>query len=242
MAAGYIAMQNRHNSTDKAQFKPKYFYQFRIILIGDSTVGKSSLLRQFTEGQFIDTSDPTVGVDFHVRVVMLSADVRIKLQIWDTAGQERFRSITYSYYRNTVGCLIIYDITSRESFLHVEDWLTEARQCVEEQDVVFMLVGHKVDRESRRVVSTEEGERFAEANNMMFIETSAKVLCNVEEAFFSVAEEVYKRMERGDLGLKDGWDGIKALPMRPTDVLGIGHTLSAEDLLEHQESRRCCKS
>ena len=75
MAAGYIAMQNRHNSTDKAQFKPKYFYQFRIILIGDSTVGKSSLLRQFTEGQFIDTSDPTVGVDFHVRVVMLSGEI-----------------------------------------------------------------------------------------------------------------------------------------------------------------------
>lgn len=171
-----------------------------------------------------------------------SADVRIKLQIWDTAGQERFRSITYSYYRNTVGCLIVYDITSRESFLHVNEWLTEARQCVEEHDVVFMLVGHKIDRESRRAVSTEEGERFAEANNMMFIETSAKVLCNVEEAFFIVTEEVYKRMERGDLGLKDGWDGIKALPMRPTDVLGIGHAVSAEDLLEQQESRRCCSS
>lgn len=169
-----------------------------------------------------------------------TADVRIKLQIWDTAGQERFRSITYSYYRNTVGCLIVYDITSRESFLHVKDWLREARQCVEEQDVVFMLVGHKIDKESRRVVSTEEGERFAEANNMMFIETSAKVLCNIEEAFISVTEEVYKRMERGDLGLRDGWDGIKALPMRPTDVLGIGHAPSVEDLLEQQESRKCC--
>lgn len=169
-----------------------------------------------------------------------SADVKIKLQIWDTAGQERFRSITYSYYRNTVGCLIVYDITNRESFLNVKDWLSEAKQCVEESDVVFMLVGHKIDKESRRVVSTEEGERFAEANNMMFIETSAKVLCNIEEAFIRVTEEVHKRMERGDLGLKDGWDGIKALPMRPTDVLGIGHAASAEDLLEQQESRRCC--
>ena len=75
---------------------------------------------------------------------------------------------------------------------------------------------------------------------MMFIETSAKVLCNIEEAFIRVTEEVYKRMERGDLGLKGGWDGIKALPMRPTDVLGIGHAASAEDLLEQQESRRCC--
>lgn len=167
--------------------------------------------------------------------------MRIKLQIWDTAGQERFRSITHSYYRNTVGCLIVYDITSRESFLNVREWYFEAKQCVEEQDVVFMLIGHKIDKESRRVVSTEEGERFAEQHNMMFIETSAKVVCNIEEAFFSVTEEVYKRMERGDLGLRDGWDGIKALPMRPTDVLGIGHAASAEDLLEQQESRKCCR-
>nr|XP_058956595.1 ras-related protein Rab-39B-like [Pocillopora verrucosa]XP_058956596.1 ras-related protein Rab-39B-like [Pocillopora verrucosa] len=232
---------SRQRSADAARFKPKYFYQFRIILIGDSTVGKSSLLRQFTEGQFIENSDPTVGVDFHVRVVMLTSDVRIKLQIWDTAGQERFRAITYSYYRNTVGCLIVYDITNRESFLNVKDWYTEAKNCVEESDVVFMLIGHKIDKESMRKVSTEEGERFAEANNMMFIETSAKVLCNIEEAFFRVTEEVHKRMERGDLGLREGWDGIKALPMRPTDVLGIGHAISAEDLLEHhQESKKCC--
>ena len=172
--------------------------------------------------------------------LLFVGDVKIKLQIWDTAGQERFRSITYSYYRNTVGCLIVYDITNRESFLHVSDWLIEAKQCVEESEVVFMLVGHKIDKESRRVVSTEEGERFAETHNMMFIETSAKVLCNIEEAFISVTEEVYKRMERGYLGLKEGWDGIKALPMRPTDVLGIGRVASAEDLLEQQESRRCC--
>ncbi|EDO32176.1 predicted protein [Nematostella vectensis] len=223
--------------------KPKYFYQFRIILIGDSTVGKSSLLRQFTEGQFFENSDPTVGVDFHVRVLELKGDVRIKLQIWDTAGQERFRSITYSYYRNTVGCLIIYDITNRDSFVNVMDWYKEAKQCVEEAEVVFMLVGHKIDKESKRVVSTEEGECFAEAHNMMFIETSAKVLCNIEEAFISVAEEVYKRMERGELGLRDGWDGIKALPMRPHDILGISHALSAEDLIEQQsDSKKCCSA
>lgn len=134
----------------------------------------------------------------------------------------------------------MYDITNRDSFLNITDWYKEAQNCVEESEVVFMLVGHKIDKESRRVVSTEEGERFAEAHNMMFIETSAKVLCNIEEAFFSVTEEVYKRMERGELGLKDGWDGIKAMPIRPADILGIGHAVSAEDLLEQEESRRCC--
>ena len=168
------------------------------------------------------------------------ADVRVKLQIWDTAGQERFRSITHSYYRNTVGCLIVYDITNRDSFLNVLDWYKEGKQSVEETEVVFMLVGHKIDKESRRVVSTEEGERFAEAHDMLFMETSAKVLCNIEEAFITITQEIYKRMERGDLGLKVGWDGIKALPMRPHDMLGISHAKSAEDLIEQQESKRCC--
>ena len=120
------------------------------------------------------------------------------------------------------------------------DWYKEAKQSVEESDIVFMLVGHKLDLEARRAIPTEEGERFAEAHDMLFIETSAKVLCNIEEAFLKVTEEVYKRMERGELGLKSDWDGIKALPIRPTDILGISHAPSVDDLLEQQESRRCC--
>jgi len=192
-----------------------YFYQFRVILIGDSTVGKSSLLRQFTEGQFIQTNDPTVGVDFHVRIIQLDENVRVKLQLWDTAGQERFRSITRSYYRNCVGCLIIYDITSRESFEHITDWLAEARNSTDDQEIVYLLIGHKLDLDYKREVSTSEGEAFASAHNMLFIETSAKVVCNIEECFVMVAREIYSRLTKGNISQRPGWDGVKAVPCSP---------------------------
>lgn len=120
-----------------------YAYQFRLIVVGDSTVGKSSLLRYFCDGKFCDDSDPTVGVDFYARIVEIKPGVRVKLQIWDTAGQERFRSITRSYYRNSVGALLLYDTTNYESFEHVNDWLQEAKKQIEPHQSVFCLVGTK---------------------------------------------------------------------------------------------------
>ena len=120
-----------------------YAYQFRLIVVGDSTVGKSSLLRYFCDGKFCDDSDPTVGVDFYARIVEIKPGVRVKLQIWDTAGQERFRSITRSYYRNSVGALLLYDSTNYDSFEHVNDWLQEARKQIEPHQSVFILVGTK---------------------------------------------------------------------------------------------------
>jgi len=224
---------------DQNRFEANYFYQFRVILIGDSTVGKSSLLRQFTEGQFVQSSDPTVGVDFHVRVVELNDKVRVKLQLWDTAGQERFRSITRSYYRNCAGCLVVYDITNRESFEHVHDWLEEAKYATEDQDIVYILVGHKVDLDYQREVSTSEGEAFAQSHGMSFIETSAKVMCNVEQAFLMAASEIFKRLEEGEITQRDGWDGVKTVPFRPGNIY-----LSQETLVETKEpeSKKCCRS
>lgn len=229
-------------TSSSSQRAPKYFYQFRVIIIGDSTVGKSSLIRQFTEGSFVDTfpADPTVGVDFHVRVIEITEDVKVKVQVWDTAGQERFRSITYSYYRDAVGCLIIYDISNRDSFFNVLDWYKEAKQNVNEEECVFMLVGHKIDREYEREVSTEEGERFAEAHDMLFIETSAKILCNIEEAFVKVANEVYKRLERGQLEMRPDWDGIKTVSTRPAELVGFNRIPSVDALDEQVESKKCC--
>ena len=160
------------------------------------------------------------------------------MQLWDTAGQERFRSITKTYYRNCAGCLIVYDITNRDSFEHVRDWLYEAKQSIDDQYVVFLLVGHKVDLDHQREVTTSEGEAFANAHDMMFIETSAKVLCNIEEAFFSVTKEIHRRLRQGDISQKDGWDGIKTVPFRPS-----GLPLSVEDLTRADDShRRCCRS
>ncbi|KAI1894902.1 hypothetical protein AGOR_G00120540 [Albula goreensis] len=122
-------------------------YQFRIIMLGDSTVGKSSLLKRYTEDLFLDTINQTVGVDFYVHFLEVEPGVRVKLQFWDTAGQERFRSVTRSYYRNSVGCLLVFDLSNRASFEHVQDWHTEVLERVRPHVVLFVLVGHKSDLE-----------------------------------------------------------------------------------------------
>ncbi|XP_023600615.1 ras-related protein Rab-39A isoform X2 [Myotis lucifugus] len=142
-----------------------WIYQFRLIVIGDSTVGKSCLLHRFTQGRFpglrSPACDPTVGVDFFSRLLEIEPGKRIKLQLWDTAGQERFRSITRSYYRNSVGGFLVFDITNRRSFEHVKDWLEEAKMHVQPFRIVFLLVGHKCDLASIRQVTREEAEKLS---------------------------------------------------------------------------------
>jgi len=191
---------------------PIYDYQFRLILIGDSTVGKSSLLRFFSDGKFAEVSDPTVGVDFFSRLVTVQSGARVKLQLWDTAGQERFRSITKSYYRNSVGAVLAYDVCNQESFKHIPVWLMEAKRHIEPHQATFILVGCKRDLagEGRREVSQEQGQALAEYHGIAFKETSAKLGTNVEEAFTMISEEIYKKLETGEYKVEEGWDGIKA--------------------------------
>ena len=192
---------------------PIFSYQFRVILIGDSTVGKSSLLRYFTDGTFAEVSDPTVGVDFFARLVRVNDDTSIKLQLWDTAGQERFKSITKSYYRNSVGALLVYDICNRDSFKHVPVWMMEAKRHIEPHKAVFLLVGCKLDLAGdsprNREVTTEEARRFAESHQIGFAETSAKTGENVEDAFCALTQEIYDKIQVGEYRLEEGWDGIK---------------------------------
>ena len=141
-------------------------------------VGKSCLLLQFTDKRFQPVHDLTIGVEFGARLINIEQN-QIKLQIWDTAGQESFRSITRSYYRDAAGALLVYDITRRESFNHLNRWLEEARQNGNPH-MTIMLIGNKSDLEHRRAVSTKEGEAFAEENGLVFLETSAKSATNVE--------------------------------------------------------------
>ncbi|XP_032834364.1 ras-related protein Rab-39B [Petromyzon marinus] len=188
-----------------------WVYQFRLILVGDSTVGKSSLLKRFTEGKFVDISDPTVGVDFFARLVEIEPGKRIKLQLWDTAGQERFRSITRSYYRNSVGGMLVFDITNRRSFEHARDWLEEARMHTQPSHIVFMLVGHKSDlSEQRRQVERSEAERFAAQHGLRYVETSARDGDNVERAFTQLTADIYALVKAGHIPLQDGWEGVKS--------------------------------
>lgn len=192
---------------------PFFDYQFRVILIGDSTVGKSSLLKCFTDGTFAEVSDPTVGVDFFARVLKVADGTPIKLQLWDTAGQERFRSITKSYYRNSVGCLLVYDICNRDSYKHIPQWMSEAKRHIEPHKAAFILVGCKrdiaTDDPRNREVSEDEARAWAEFNNIPFVETSAKSGLNVEDTFAILTQLIYDRIESGEYKLDDGWDGIK---------------------------------
>ncbi|MFH4975063.1 hypothetical protein AB6A40_001772 [Gnathostoma spinigerum] len=216
---------------------PRFHYQYRIIVIGDSCVGKSSLLRYFTEGRIAEVSDPTVGIDFYTRMVEISPECRIKLQLWDTAGQEKFRSITRSYYRNSVGVIIVYDITNRSTFEHVVDWLNEAEANVggpHPEQCVFQIIGHKSDLDAERQVIYEEGEYFAKYHRTKFIETSAVTGENVLESFSMIAREITRRVESGALKITDTWEGIKSGLIRSRSV-----SLSEYSMVTPSSSCQC---
>ena len=170
-------------------------------------VGKSCLLLQFTDKRFQPVHDLTIGVEFGARMINLQ-DKQIKLQIWDTAGQESFRSITRSYYRGAAGALLVYDITRRDTFQHLSRWLEEARQH-SQSNMVIMLIGNKNDLEHRRMVSTAEGKAFADANGLIFLETSAKTAYNVEQAFINTAEKIYEGIQSGEIDVSNESQGIK---------------------------------
>ena len=151
--------------------------------------------------------DLTIGVEFGARLITIN-NQQIKLQIWDTAGQESFRSITRRYYRDAAGALLVYDITRRDTFNHLERWLEEARQNGN-PNMSIMLIGNKYDLEHRRAVSTKEGESFAEANKLIFLETSAKSATNVESAFVRTAESIYDKIQKGICDPSRDGNGVK---------------------------------
>ncbi|PHJ20716.1 rab1 protein [Cystoisospora suis] len=167
-----------------------YDHLFKLVLIGDSGVGKSCLLLRFSDDAFTESYITTIGVDFRFRTINVDNDV-VKLQIWDTAGQERFRTITSAYYRGADGIVLVYDVTDRESFSHVDEWLAEVNRYANES-TCKILVGNKCEKNDDRQVATEEGQRKAEELGISFIETSAKNAINVEEAFTVVAKELIK--------------------------------------------------
>ncbi|KAI1300656.1 Ras- protein Rab-2A [Mortierella claussenii] len=188
-----------------------YDYIIKYIIIGDTGVGKSCLLLQFTDKRFQPAHDLTIGVEFGARFVSV-AGKQIKLQIWDTAGQESFRSITRSYYRGAAGALLVYDITRKDTFKHLTTWLEDARQHAN-ANTTIMLIGNKSDLDSKRAVSYEEGEAFAKANGLFFMETSAKTAANVEEAFVETATNIYEKIQSGVFDIHNEAHGIKIGPM-----------------------------
>jgi len=174
----------------------EYDYLFKLLLIGDSGVGKSCLLLRFADDTYTESYISTIGVDFKIRTFDLSGKT-IKLQMWDTAGQERFKTITSSYYKGAHGIILVYDITDKQSFKDVENWLAEVEKHANE-NVNKLLVGNKSDLEQNRQVSYDEGKAFADSLGIRFLETSAKNSSNVENAFFTMANEIKAKVQPKD--------------------------------------------
>jgi len=175
----------------------EYDHLFKLLIIGDSGVGKSSLLVRFADDCFSGNYITTIGVDFKIRTIEIQGE-RVKLQIWDTAGQERFRTITATYYRGTHGVVIVYDVCAGDSFANVKRWLQEIDQNCEV--VNRILVGNKNDDPSRKVVLTEDAQRYADSMGIQLFETSAKNNVNVEQMFRAITELVLvsKKNQRPD--------------------------------------------
>ncbi|RAL41642.1 hypothetical protein DM860_008824 [Cuscuta australis] len=181
----------------------EYDYLFKLVLIGDSGVGKSNLLSRFTRNEFNLESKSTIGVEFATKSLTVDGKV-IKAQIWDTAGQERYRAITSAYYRGAVGALLVYDVTRHTTFENVSRWLKELRDHTD-PNIVVMLIGNKSDLRHLVAVSTQEGTEFSEKESLYFMETSALESTNVENAFTEVLTQIYhivskKAIETGDAG------------------------------------------
>lgn len=192
-----------------------YDYLFKVVLIGDSGVGKSNLLSRFTRNEFSQESKSTIGVEFATRTIQVDDKV-VKAQIWDTAGQERYRAITSAYYRGAVGALLVYDVTRHVTYENVERWLKELRDHTD-VNIVIMLVGNKADLRHLRAVATTDAKAFAERENTFFMETSALEALNVENAFTEVLTQIYHVVSRKAL---DVGDDPTSLPRGQTINIG----------------------
>lgn len=176
-------------------------YLLKYIIVGDSGVGKSMLLLSYIQKRFKEEHEVTIGVEFGSKNIKVKEKL-FKIQIWDTAGQEQFRSITRAYYKSSACAFVVYDITCIESFHNVSSWVEECRnQCP--KSTCLYLIGNKIDLIDRRIVSYDEGKELADKYNMIFFETSAKEMMNIDEVFMNSVEFIYKRICDGYYDLKN---------------------------------------
>ena len=170
-----------------------YEFIFKVLLLGNSNVGKSSLFLRFVDDIWNDTFVPTIGVDFKIKTFDID-EKKIKMQIWDTAGQERFKNIIASYYRGAHGILLIYDVTDKDSFKNLSNWIIEIEKNAN-KNVLKLLIGNKTDLEDKRVITYNQGKEFADGYGLKYIETSAKKNLNVNEAFETLGRELILHSE-----------------------------------------------
>jgi len=209
-----------------------YDYLFKVVLIGDTGVGKSNLLSRFTRNEFSLESKSTIGVEFATRSIQVDGKT-IKAQIWDTAGQERYRAITSAYYRGAVGALLVYDITKQMTYENVERWLKELRDHAD-ANIVIMLVGNKSDLRHLRAVETETATAFCEKEALSFIETSALESTNVESAFQQILAEIYHIVSKKAIDSGQDSAGSNPTPGQKIEVK------AASDSADVKKKSKCC--
>ena len=180
----------------------EYDFIFKVLLLGNSDVGKSSLLLRFVDSVWNDGFVPTIGVDFKVKTLEIN-NKKVKMQIWDTAGQERFRTVVSTYFKGAHGILLLYDVTNKDSFKNLENWLIEIEKNSSDK-VLKILVGNKCDLSDDREIQTEEGQAFAVRNGMEFMETSAKMNTNVSEAFETLGKLMIEFNSKGNNNSQSG--------------------------------------
>ena len=191
--------------------KKDYNYLFKILILGDSFVGKTNMLKRFLNNEFDMNTKETVGVEFGSKNFIFGENDIIKAQIWDTAGQERYRSVTKAYYKGAKGALLVYDITRKSTFENIDNWLIDLRTNAD-KDILIVLIGNKSDLLDNREVSSEDAQTKAEQYNVAYMETSAKNGDNISKAFTELVEQVYKAnisLLQSDVQIKDNKeDGV----------------------------------
>ena len=195
-------------SNQKTVLTEEYDLMFKILLLGDSGVGKSSLLLRYTKNEFISDLRSTIGVEFALKYLTID-NFQLKVQIWDTAGMERYRSITNAYYKGAKGVIVVYDICRKKSFENVDKWIDDFKSKADD-DAVIILIGNKSDLDEKREVSKEEAESKAQKNKFGFMETSAKDNNNVQKAFETLFHEIvkmYKNKNNIEFNDNKGGDG-----------------------------------
>ena len=216
---------------DSDSSSENYQQSFKFIIVGESGVGKTCLMRQFNESKFDTDHEITIGVGCQHRILHLEGYPTTKIIIWDTAGTEQFRSMALSYFRGAIGAILVYDITRHETFEKIAEWLRDAQNHCS-PDCVFMLVGNKRDISDKREIDREDAKLYSKMNNnILFMETSAKTAYNVDEAFAALTVEIYDRIQDGRIDLRQHF---------PDQSSGINPS-NLSNFSRWRKRDRCCK-